>query len=552
MCAEDASQSMAGKRSSRELPADLLVALSGEPSSKRVRPLSRVASLASLITPVKGVNVRRFGQNLQRSISLRADVPGPTCAAKPYSKQSAPTPPRHRLSRLWSDTYKAGVHHELSRTDIKRQEAIFELAQGEHDLIDDLKLAKKAYHDPMLKLNIMSKEELNEIFGALESLIPLHEALLSQLHKARLPDGTTESIGQILVEWLPCLLAYSTYCSNQVAAKALLDRKKRDPRVGDFLLRCLESPFSRKLELWSFLDVPRSRLVKYPLLLREILRYTPADHSDRLPLEDAVDIVQRVAARVNELTGESECRHYLERLDFLDERQREPLLANCRVLHCHGELRNNRGTKLYVLLFSEVLVLSRPVARAGERRYLQVYRQPLPLRDLVLEDLQDGEVRFGGSFRGAFSSNEKAKNIFRVGVNDLCKGHSHSLQARDSYSKQQWLNSIRNAMAALSSQDCPTPQPAARSLHRPPLSPIFTPPTPQAKSPLQRPVTFEAEGAEEVEVEEERCCADAPQQTSRRASPTFSSGEEFVVCDADVTLTPWIPPAASPQLEACL
>uniref|UniRef100_A0A8C4QRI8 DH domain-containing protein n=1 Tax=Eptatretus burgeri TaxID=7764 RepID=A0A8C4QRI8_EPTBU len=172
-----------------------------EPSSKRVRPLSRVASLASLITPVKGVNVRRFGQNLQRSISLRADGPGPASAAKPYSKQSVPPTPRHRLSRLWSDTYKAGVHHELSRTEIKRQEAIFELAQGEHDLIDDLKLAKKAYHDPMLKLNIMSKEELNEIFGALESLIPLHEALLSQLHKARLPDGTTESIGQILVDW---------------------------------------------------------------------------------------------------------------------------------------------------------------------------------------------------------------------------------------------------------------------------------------------------------------------------------------------------------------
>uniref|UniRef100_A0A8C4Q9I0 Neuroepithelial cell transforming 1 n=1 Tax=Eptatretus burgeri TaxID=7764 RepID=A0A8C4Q9I0_EPTBU len=155
---------------------------------------------------------------------------------------------------------------------------------------------------------------------------------------------------------LPCLHAYSTYCSNQVAAKALLDRKKQDPRVGDFLRRCLESPFSRKLELWSFLDVPRSRLVKYPLLLREILRHTPADHSDRLPLEDAVDIVQGVAARVNELTGESECRHYLKRLDFLDERQREPLLANCRVLHCHGELRNNRGT-VQLSTFSKLVLL---------------------------------------------------------------------------------------------------------------------------------------------------------------------------------------------------
>ena len=90
-------------------------------------------------------------------------------------------------------------------------QAIFELAQGEQDLVEDLKLAKKvtleaiffiflkeltfflhflynfsflmcvfacvlqAYHDPMLKLSIMTEQELNQIFGTLDSLIPLHE-----------------------------------------------------------------------------------------------------------------------------------------------------------------------------------------------------------------------------------------------------------------------------------------------------------------------------------------------------------------------------------------
>lgn len=87
---------------------------------------------------------------------------------------------------------------------------------------------------------------------------------------------------------LPCLNSYDSYCSNQVAAKALLDHKKQDHRVQDFLQRCLESPFSRKLDLWNFLDIPRSRLVKYPLLLREILRHTPNDHLDQQHLEEAV------------------------------------------------------------------------------------------------------------------------------------------------------------------------------------------------------------------------------------------------------------------------
>lgn len=90
---------------------------------------------------------------------------------------------------------------------------------------------------------------------------------------------------------LPCLSSYDSYCSNQVAAKALLDHKKQDHRVQDFLQRCLESPFSRKLDLWNFLDIPRSRLVKYPLLLREILRHTPNDNPDQQHLEEAVSML---------------------------------------------------------------------------------------------------------------------------------------------------------------------------------------------------------------------------------------------------------------------
>lgn len=100
--------------------------------------------------------------------------------------------------------------------------------------------------------------------------------------------GTYRTLFSRVTLQLPGLNAYEGYCSNQLAAKALLDRKKQDPGVQDFLQRCLESPFSRKLDLWSFLDNPRSRLVKYPLLLKEILRHTPEDHPDVQLLQEAV------------------------------------------------------------------------------------------------------------------------------------------------------------------------------------------------------------------------------------------------------------------------
>ena len=84
---------------------------------------------------------------------------------------------------------------------------------------------------------------------------------------------------------------YNEYCANQADAKETLDAVvSRDKRVRDFLQRCLESPFSRKLDLWSYLDLPRSRLVKYPLLLKAILKVTPSAHQDAPILEKSVSV----------------------------------------------------------------------------------------------------------------------------------------------------------------------------------------------------------------------------------------------------------------------
>ncbi|XP_054833372.1 rho guanine nucleotide exchange factor 3 isoform X2 [Eublepharis macularius] len=414
-----------------------------EPSNKRVRTLSRVTSLASLIPPVRATPLKRFGQTLQRSISFRSDSRPDLLVSRPWSRNVPPPSTKRRDSKLWSETFDVCVNQMLPSKEIKRQEAIFELSQGEEDLIEDLKLAKKAYYDPMLKLSIMTEQELNQIFGTLDSLIPLHEDLLRQLKEVRKPDGSTDCVGHILVGWLPCLNSYDSYCSNQVAAKALLDHKKQDLRVQDFLQRCLESPFSRKLDLWNFLDIPRSRLVKYPLLLREILRHTPNDHPDQQHFEEAINIVQGIVAEINKKTGESECQYYRERLIYLDEAQKDSLIDHSRVVCCHGELKNNRGVKLHVFLFQEVLVITRAVAH-NEQLCYQLYRQPIPVKDLVLEDLQDGEVRLSGSIRGAFS-NERIKNFFRISFKNGSQSQSHSLQANDNFNKQQWLNCIRQA-----------------------------------------------------------------------------------------------------------
>lgn len=302
----------------------------------------------------------------------------------------------------------------------------------------------QVYYEPMLKLDILTESELGQIFGTLDSLIPLHEDLLSRLERLRGSEKTVGEVGPTLRDWFPRLEAYITYCCNQVGAKALLDQKKQEKKVEEFLRLCQESSFSRKLDLWNFLDLPRSRLVKYPLLLKEIQKCTPPEHPDEDTLPEALEVIQEVVAEVNKKTGEAECQFYRRGLHYLEESQRLPEIQQSRFLYCHGELKNNKGQRLHVFLFELALVLTRP---ADSGHSFNVYRQPLPNALLNLEEIPDGEAGGGGSFRGAFTGgNDKVKNCFRVSSRGRSKAHPYSLQANDSFSKQQWITCLRQAI----------------------------------------------------------------------------------------------------------
>uniref|UniRef100_A0A8C4NFQ1 DH domain-containing protein n=1 Tax=Eptatretus burgeri TaxID=7764 RepID=A0A8C4NFQ1_EPTBU len=319
-----------------------------------------------------------------------------------------------------------------------------------------------AYHDPMLKLSIMSKSELALLFGSLESFVPIHADLLARLKQARGPNGETKQVGHILLDWLPGLRAYTRYCSNQVAARALLEHKKRDARVHDFLQRCMDSPFSRRLDLWSFLDAPRARLVKYPLLVRQILRHTPLGHPDYGHLQEAVALVVGVVSEVNVRTGESESRYFRERLCWPGPslELREPMAAS-GLLCCHGELRNGCGSKLHVFLFQDVLVVTKPLKRHGKACF-PVCKPPMAIARIALHETVDSKTRNGATFRRVFGS---VKHAFRVSCSD--PSQALTLRARDAFAKRRWLVCLRSCISAAAPSSVTAARTMPNSDHQP-------------------------------------------------------------------------------------
>ncbi|KAG8440057.1 hypothetical protein GDO86_006014 [Hymenochirus boettgeri] len=114
------------KRKRREKEDDSLSLCSfdfKEPSTKRVRPLARVTSLANLISPVRNGAVRRFGQTIQ-SFAMRTENKSPGSNQRSCSRVAAPTPPKRRNSVLWSEMLDINMKETLSTKEIKRQEAM--------------------------------------------------------------------------------------------------------------------------------------------------------------------------------------------------------------------------------------------------------------------------------------------------------------------------------------------------------------------------------------------------------------------------------------------
>ncbi|CAH3162179.1 unnamed protein product [Porites evermanni] len=412
-----------------------------EPSTKKICAVSNITSLAQA-----SPGPTKKGILVQRSVSLRSSL---TVKDSDFAKRYRvpQTPTKHRPSKSWSDSVSNNeINKNLSQTEIKRQEAIYEVCTGEENVVTDLKMIREVYYAPMYKLKLMNEYEFMKIFGCLEVLLALHQDLYTKLKNARSSDGTTDNIGDIMLNWFPGLRCYARYCASQFEAKTILDDKlQQGGSVADFLQRCRDSPFSRKLDLWSFLDSPRSRLVKYPLMLRSIQKYTPKDHPDWNKLEQAIRRLQGIIEEVDRKTGEAKCQDVLSKIVFLDDRQMCPEVFRSRKLICNGTLRNKNGTKLQVFLSEAVFLLTRPATRQGRASY-QVFTQPIPVEHLLLEDLPDGDVRMGGSFKTAIPRLGTARHVFRVSSVDAEGGHSHTLQAPNEEEKKQWLNAIRSVI----------------------------------------------------------------------------------------------------------
>ncbi|OOQ83157.1 putative Rho guanyl nucleotide exchange factor [Penicillium brasilianum] len=125
-------------------------------------------------------------------------------------------------------------------------------------------------------------------------------------------DGSTSdlekdratAIGEAFTLHIPQMeKVYTEYLKNHEAANKKLQILQRNQKVSIWLNECREwaSDLTSAWDLDSLLVKPVQRILKYPLLLSELLESTPHDHPDRIHLQTALQEVTDISVRINEM-----------------------------------------------------------------------------------------------------------------------------------------------------------------------------------------------------------------------------------------------------------
>ncbi|TMS36379.1 hypothetical protein L596_003557 [Steinernema carpocapsae] len=279
------------------------------------------------------------------------------------------------------------VIRHLKPKEKRRQEVINELFHTERTHVRNLKVLYTVFCKPMLQQQVIGSETINLLFTNLDELVEIHSEISRKMRDATegwrrtgTQQGLYGQIGQLMIDIFDgeagkrFVEATSKFCQHQQHALDLLRhrcKKDRDDQLVKFLSEVESNPLCRKLQLKDMLPVEMQRLVKYPLLLETIAKYTPEPSEEQDLLLRSVAASRKILSMVNLAKRNAENLRRLEELqkkldtspydkDRSDAEFNSFDLKNYRLVH-DGSLtwRFNRGkmVELHVVLLENLLVL---------------------------------------------------------------------------------------------------------------------------------------------------------------------------------------------------
>ncbi|KAL0969264.1 hypothetical protein UPYG_G00224700 [Umbra pygmaea] len=203
-------------------------------------------------------------------------------------------------------------HRHMSNTE-RLCKVIQELVDTEKSYVKDLSCLFEIYLKPLQNEIFLTADEMDSLFGSLPEMLDFQKVFLQTLEEriASSPDFSTLetpvqfkkllfSLGRSFLYYADHFKLYSGFCANHTKVQKVLERAKTDRAFKQFLdARNPTNQHSSTLE--SYLIKPVQRVLKYPLLLRELVSLTDTDSEEHYHLTEALKAMEKVASHINEM-----------------------------------------------------------------------------------------------------------------------------------------------------------------------------------------------------------------------------------------------------------
>ncbi|KAJ0050806.1 hypothetical protein NL108_006163, partial [Boleophthalmus pectinirostris] len=205
---------------------------------------------------------------------------------------------------IYEDLMRTEEPPETHKTFVdKRECCLKELRQTEEKYSETLQSILQHFMKPLVRF--LTPQDMESIFINIQELAETHRNLLEQIQTSILDFGA-KTLHQVFLNNKERLLLYGRYCSQVEAATKHVDSlssTREDIRMK--LEECSKRANSGRFSLRDLLMVPMQRVLKYHLLLQELMKHT-SDPTDKDNLRTALDAMRDLAQCVNEVKRDNE------------------------------------------------------------------------------------------------------------------------------------------------------------------------------------------------------------------------------------------------------
>ncbi|ESN93100.1 hypothetical protein HELRODRAFT_69535, partial [Helobdella robusta] len=230
---------------------------------------------------------------------------------------------------------------------------IMELVETEKDYVKDLGSVVEGYiatiqsADPTsLPSSLQGKDKI--VFGNIHQIYDWHKETFQQEIEKCLEDE--EKVGSVFTRYERRLYMYVKYCENKPKSEYVVAENT------DYF-EDMRQKLGHRLQLADLLIKPVQRIMKYQLLLKDILKYTERAHLNTTDLEKALKVMHVVPKAADDMMNVGRLQGFDGKVTAQGKLLLQDTLQVCEMKDSKVMMMRERRVFLFeqIIIFSEVV-----------------------------------------------------------------------------------------------------------------------------------------------------------------------------------------------------